>query len=163
MHNGHAVCFMGLRVNDSTVAKIILTASGTQTQGRQTMPDKYILIVDDDPDLVETIAMMLENKGYEVGKASDGVEGEEAIKKRQPDVLIPDVMMPRKDGYKLCEELKTNKWTQDIPVVLLTAVGDAVPSTTYSHADGLATQADEYIPKPVDPDNLVQTVEGFFL
>lgn len=125
------------------------------------MSKRYVLIVDDDPDLVETVSMMLEDKGYEVGKAYDGVEGEEAIKKRQPDVLILDVMMPRKDGYKLCEELKGNKWTQDIPVILLTAVGDAVTSTTYSHADGLSTQADEYIPKPVDPDNLVQVVEGF--
>jgi len=124
------------------------------------MSKKYILVVDDDPDLVETISMMLEGKGYEVGKAYDGIEGEESIKKRQPDVLILDVMMPRKDGYKLCDELKSNKWTQDIPIILLTAVGDAVTSTGYSHADGLSTQADEYIPKPVDAAYLVETVEG---
>ena len=73
------------------------------------MSAKYILIVDDDPDLVETVAMMLESKGFEVGKAYDGIEGEEAIKKRRPDVLILDVMMPRKNGYQLCKELKSNK------------------------------------------------------
>ena len=58
------------------------------------MSGKYVLIVDDDPDLVETVAMMLESKGFEVGKAYDGIEGEEAIKKRRPDVLVLDVMMP---------------------------------------------------------------------
>ncbi len=56
-------------------------------QGEVSWLKKYILIVDDDPDLVETVAMMLETKGYEVGKAYDGIEGEEAIKKRRPDVL----------------------------------------------------------------------------
>jgi DNA-binding response OmpR family regulator len=123
------------------------------------MSKKYVLIVDDDPDLVETVSMMLESKGYEVGKAYDGIEGEEAIKKRRPDVLILDVMMPRKNGYELCKELKSNKWTKDIPIVLLTAVGEAVPTTTYSHAEGMATEAEDYIPKPVDAKTLVEAVE----
>jgi len=123
------------------------------------MSGKYVLIVDDDPDLVETVAMMLESKGFEVGKAYDGIEGEEAIKKRRPDVLVLDVMMPRKHGYQLCQELKSNRWTSDIPIVLLTAVGDAVPTTTYSHAEGMATEADDYIPKPVDAATLVKAVQ----
>ena len=123
------------------------------------MADKYILIVDDDPDLVETVAMMLEAKGYEVGKAYDGLEGEEAIKKRRPDVVVLDVMMPRKNGYQLCKELKSNKWTQEIPVILLTAVGEAVPTTSYSHAEGMAVEAEDFIPKPVDAATLVEAVE----
>jgi len=123
------------------------------------MAKKYILIVDDDPDLVETVAMLLESKGYEVGKAYDGIEGEEAIKKRRPDVLVLDVMMPRKDGYKLCKEIKSNKWTQDIPVILLTAVGEAVSTTTYTHAEGMSTEAEDFIPKPVDAKTLVEAVE----
>jgi CheY-like chemotaxis protein len=118
------------------------------------MAKKYILVVDDDPDLVETVAMMLESKGCEVGKAYDGVEGEESIKQRRPDLVILDVMMPRKDGYILCAELKSDPKTRDIPVVLLTAVGEAVPSTRYSHADGMATEADDYIPKPIDTEGL---------
>jgi DNA-binding response OmpR family regulator len=123
------------------------------------MADKYILIVDDDPDLVETVAMMLEAKGYEAGKAYDGLEGEEAIKKRRPDVVILDVMMPRKNGYQLCKELKSNKWTQEIPVILLTAVGEAVPTTSYSHAEGMSVEAEDFIPKPVDAATLVEAVE----
>jgi len=126
------------------------------------MTKKYVLIVDDDPDLVETVCMMLEDKGYEVGKAYDGVEGKEAIKERRPDLLVLDVMMPRKDGYKLCAELKADKATRDIPIILLTAVGEAVPTTSYTHAQGMSTEAEEYIPKPVDSKTLVEAVESFF-
>jgi DNA-binding response OmpR family regulator len=120
---------------------------------------KYVLIVDDDPDMVETVGMMLESKGYEVGKAYDGIEGEQAIQKRRPDLLVLDVMMPRKNGYVLCAELKKNKKTRDIPVILLTAVGQAVPSTAYSHAEGMATDAEDYIAKPVDAKVLVESIE----
>jgi len=123
------------------------------------MSAKYVLIVDDDPDLVETVSMILESKGYEVGKAYDGIEGEEAIKQRRPDVLVLDVMMPRKNGYQLCKELKANPATKSIPVVLLTAVGEAVPTTTYSHAEGMSVEAEDFIPKPVDAATLVEAVE----
>jgi DNA-binding response OmpR family regulator len=122
------------------------------------MADKYVLVVDDDPDLVETVAMMLESRGLEVGRAYDGVEGEASIKERRPDLVILDVMMPRKDGYVLCAELKAKEETRDIPVVLLTAVGEAVPSTSYSHADGMSTEADDYIAKPIDTEGLWQVV-----
>ncbi|MDY6879894.1 MAG: response regulator [Desulfatiglans sp.] len=124
------------------------------------MAKKYVLVVDDDPDLVETVAMMLESKGFEVGRAYDGLEGEASIKERRPDLIILDVMMPRKDGYVLCAELKADEKTMDIPVVLLTAVGEAVPTTTYSHADGMSTEADDYIPKPIDTEGLMSVVRG---
>jgi DNA-binding response OmpR family regulator len=125
------------------------------------MTDKYILVVDDDPDLVETIALMLESKGCEVGKAYDGIEGEASVRERRPDLIILDIMMPRKDGYVLCSELKASDDTRDIPVILLTAVGEAVPSTRYSHADGMSTEADEYIPKPIDTEGLWSAVTTF--
>jgi DNA-binding response OmpR family regulator len=124
------------------------------------MPKPYILVVDDDPDLVETVAMMLESKGCEVGMAYDGIEGEESIKQRRPDLVILDIMMPRKDGYVLCAEMKGREDTRDIPVILLTAVGEAVPSTRYSHADGMGTEADDYIPKPIDTDSLWAAVKN---
>jgi DNA-binding response OmpR family regulator len=126
------------------------------------MEKKYVLIVDDDPDMVETVSMMLESKGYEVGKAYDGIEGEDAIRDRLPDLLVLDVMMPRKNGYVLCAELKKNKDTKDIPIILLTAVGEAVPGTSFSHADGMSTDADDYIPKPVNSEVLVETIERLF-
>ncbi len=124
------------------------------------MPNPYILVVDDDPDLVETVAMMLESKGCDVGRAYDGVEGEESIKERRPDLIILDVMMPRKDGYILCGELKSRDETREIPVVLLTAVGEAVPTTKYTHADGMSTEADDYIAKPIDTAGLWEVVSA---
>ena len=124
------------------------------------MSKPYILVVDDDPDLVETVAMMLESKGCEVGMAYDGIEGEESVKQRRPDLVILDIMMPRKDGYILCAEMKAQEETRNIPVILLTAVGEAVPSTRYSHADGMATEADDYIPKPIDTDSLWEAVKN---
>jgi DNA-binding response OmpR family regulator len=124
------------------------------------MSKPYILVVDDDPDLVETVAMMLESKGCEVGMAYDGIEGEESVKERRPDLVILDIMMPRKDGYVLCAEMKANPETQDIPVVLLTAVGEAVPTTKYTHADGMSTEADDYIPKPIDTEGLWDVVSN---
>ena len=124
------------------------------------MSKPYILVVDDDPDLVETVAMMLESKGCEVGMAYDGIEGEESIKERRPDLVILDIMMPRKDGYVLCAEMKADPDLQDIPVVLLTAVGEAVPTTRYTHADGMSTEADDYIPKPIDTEGLWDVVSN---
>jgi len=122
------------------------------------MAKNYILVVDDDPDLVETVAMMLESKGCEVGRAYDGVEAEDSVKERRPDLIILDVMMPRKDGYVLCAELKAKEDTKDIPIVLLTAVGEAVPTTTYTHRDGMSTEADDYVAKPIDTEGLWNVV-----
>lgn len=127
------------------------------------MIGKYVLVIDDDPDQVETISLMLESKGLTVGKAYDGIEGEESIKTKRPDLIILDVMMPRKDGYTLCAELKASEKTREIPVILLTAVSEHVSSTKYSHADGMNTEADEYLPKPVDTKDLFKAVTSFIM
>lgn len=123
------------------------------------MAKPYVLVVDDEPDLVETVATMLESKGVEVGRAYDGVEAGESIKARRPDLVLLDVMMPRKDGYQLCAELKKKAETRNITVILLTGVAEQVSTTRYSHADGMATEADDYIPKPIDTAGLWAIVE----
>jgi DNA-binding response OmpR family regulator len=120
--------------------------------------EKLILVVDDDPDLVESVSMKLENDGFRVVKAYDGVEAWDRIKEEKPEMLILDVMMPRKNGYDLCDEIKKSDEFKDITVLLLTAVADAVPSTTYTHMDGKTTLADDFIPKPIDMDKLMDIV-----
>jgi DNA-binding response OmpR family regulator len=120
--------------------------------------NKLILVVDDDPDLVESVSMRLENEGFQVAKAYDGVEAWDRIKDERPQMLILDVMMPRKNGYELCNEIKKDDKFKDITVLLLTAVAEAVPFTTYTHMDGKSTLADDYIPKPIDLDNLMEIV-----
>jgi len=129
-------------------------------KGDSIMSEKYILVVDDDLDQVETIAMMLESKGCEVGRAYDGIEGQESIQARRPDLILLDVMMPRKDGYALCSELKNNDQTKDIPIVLLTAVAENVSTSSYSHADGMNNEADDYIAKPVDTKSMWDMVSS---
>ena len=120
---------------------------------------KLILVVDDDTDLVEMVAMKLESRGFRVGKAYDGVEAMTRIREERPALVILDVMMPRKDGYTLCNELKTSEEYKGIVVVLLTAVTDAISSTNYTHMGGKTTLADDFVPKPIDMDKLVEIVE----
>ena len=124
------------------------------------MSDKqHVLVVDDDPDLVESITMKLESDNYRVSKAYDGIEAWDKIKEERPDLIILDVMMPRKNGYELCDEIKKDSQYKDITVVLLTAVGDAVSTTTYTHWDGKTTLAEDFIPKPIDLDKLMEIVK----
>jgi two-component system alkaline phosphatase synthesis response regulator PhoP len=129
-------------------------------KGGKAMTDKqHILVVDDDPDLVESITMKLESKNFRVTKAYDGVEAWERIKEDRPDLIILDVMMPRKDGYAVCDEIKKDDQYKDITVVLLTAVGDAVTTTKYTHFGGKTTLAEDFIPKPIDLDKLMDIVK----
>ena len=118
---------------------------------------KKILLVDDDPDFVEAVKAVLE-ADYEVSVAYDGDECMEKVEGIAPDLIVLDVMMPGKDGYQVCEELKDADATADIPVILLTAVASRVSTSKYTHRMGMATSADDYIPKPVQPDELLARV-----
>ena len=124
--------------------------------------NKLILVVDDDPDLVEAVSMKLESENYRVVKAYDGIEAWEKIKEEIPDLVLLDVMMPRKNGYDVCDEIKNDPQYKNITVLLLTAVADAVPDTSYTHMDGKTTLADDFIPKPIDLDKLMEIVKEQF-
>ena len=121
---------------------------------------KRILVVDDDPDLVEAISMILKSKHYEVIVAYGGVEGLEKTKTEKPDLIVLDVMMPDKDGYTVCKELKADPVLCEIPVLLLTAVVSHISTTRFSHQMGMETEADDYLDKPVEPVELVKRVEA---
>ena len=126
------------------------------------MTDKpLVLIVDDDPDFVDMLTLKAEAAGYRTKAAYDGVEAWDRIKEERPALVLLDVMMPRKNGYDVCREIKSDPEYNAIPVILLTAVGSAVPTTSYTHRDGMTTEADEYVPKPVDPDRLLELVKEF--
>ena len=118
-----------------------------------------VLVVDDDPDLVDAVSMKLESESFRVAKAYDGIEAWDRIKEERPALLILDVMMPNKDGYTLCDELKNDPDYKDIIVVLLTAVASAVELTRYTHQDGMSTLADDFITKPIDLDKLMGIVK----
>lgn len=118
-----------------------------------------ILIVDDDPDLVEAVTMILESKDYDVIAAYGGIEGLEKAKTEEPDLIVLDVMMPDKDGYAVCKELKADPQYGKIPILLLTAVVSKISTTRYTQQMGLETEADDYIDKPVEPAELVKRIE----
>jgi DNA-binding response OmpR family regulator len=120
-----------------------------------------VLVVDDDPDLVEAVSMKLESENFRVAKAFNGNQAWEQIKKERPALAVLDVMMPEKDGYQVCDEIKQDNEYKDLTVILLTAVGSEVPSSKYTHRQGRTMLADEYIPKPVDLDELVTLVKEY--
>jgi two-component system alkaline phosphatase synthesis response regulator PhoP len=119
-----------------------------------------ILLVDDDPDFCEATKTILESKSFEVTVAYDGVEGWEKVKADKPDLIVLDVMMPKKDGYEMCKELKADSQYAGIPVLLLTAVAEKVSTTRYTTLMGMETEADDYIDKPVEPGELVKRIEA---
>jgi two-component system alkaline phosphatase synthesis response regulator PhoP len=123
------------------------------------MEKKRILVVDDDPDLVETVSMMLEARGFLPIPAYGGIEGLEKAGKERPDLIVLDVMMPDKDGYAVCSELKKDPVLNEIPVILLTAIGDHITSTNYTLRGGMETFADDFFQKPVDIQALVNRIE----
>ena len=121
---------------------------------------KKILVVDDDPDLVDATSMILKSKKYDVIVAYDGVEGLEKARNEKPDLIVLDVMMPQKDGYTLCKELKADPDLSGIPVLLLTAVVANIPTTRFTQQMGMETEADDFIDKPVEPKMLVERIEA---
>jgi len=120
---------------------------------------KRVLIVEDEPDYASIVQGYLEKEGYDVDIAYNGVEGLEKVAANPPDAVLLDVMMPEKDGYKMCRELKRDQRYACIPVILLTAVADHVTTTRYSHYDGMSTEADDYIEKPASSERIIQSLK----
>lgn len=120
---------------------------------------KKILVVDDEPDFSGIVKSYLEKEGFAVEQAFDGAEGIAKVKANPPDAIVLDVMMPEKDGYTVCAELKADEKYAEIPIVLLTAVASYVSSTKYSHYDGMSTEADDYLPKPASAAQITESVK----
>ncbi|MDR3631128.1 MAG: response regulator [Desulfocapsaceae bacterium] len=122
---------------------------------------KKILLIDDDPDFVEAVKVIVENGGYEVKVAYDGEEGLEAVAAEKPNLIVLDVMMPVMNGHECCAKLKADPATAKIPVILLTAVADRVTTSTYTHRDMLESEAEDYMPKPVEPQELLKLIKNW--
>jgi DNA-binding response OmpR family regulator len=120
---------------------------------------KKILLVDDDPDFVEGARMVLEKSDFGVVTASSGKECLERIKEERPDLIILDIMMPKKSGFEVCKELKSNIEYNGIPVVMLTALKQKLSQTSYSIAEGLELEAEDYLEKPIEPKELVSRIK----
>ena len=111
-----------------------------------------LLVVDDDPHLRELVRHFLQNEGFTVHEAADGVDALAKLESIKADLIILDVMMPNMDGWQLCRELRENS---DIPVLMLTAKGE-----TAQKVKGFRLGADDYLVKPFEPAELVARVKA---
>jgi two-component system alkaline phosphatase synthesis response regulator PhoP len=118
------------------------------------LPGK-ILIVDDEPDIVEFISYNLKSKGYLIGTAKDGVEAIRKAKEFRPDLILLDIMMPNKDGKETLKELRRMPEFEHTAVIYLTALSDE-----RSEIEGLKTGADDYISKPIKPELLATRISA---
>tara|TARA_R110000868_G_scaffold140690_2_gene356631 strand:+ start:23844 stop:24530 length:687 start_codon:yes stop_codon:yes gene_type:complete len=117
--------------------------------------DIKILLVDDEPDILEIVAYNLSAEGYEVFTAKNGAEGVAKAKKKKPHLIILDVMMPEMDGIEACEIIRRTEGLEDTLITFLTARGE-----DYSQMAGFDAGADDYITKPIKPKVLVSKVKA---
>jgi len=135
---------------------------------------KKILIVDDEPDIITFLSALLEENGYESVSAKDGTEGLELLRKEKPDLVLLDLMMPKKSGITMFQELRKDPELSDIPVIVVTGVSEVTgvdfrnfmfkqpmrDEKKFVETTGLSkyTVPDGYIEKPIDPDELIKVV-----
>ena len=114
-----------------------------------------IVVVEDDPDLLEILKESLTREGYQVKTANNGIDGLKLIKDTAPDLVCLDVMMPGMDGIEVCRELRADKSLRGLPIMMLTAKGDESDVVL-----GLGVGADDYITKPARPKELIARVRA---
>ncbi len=117
--------------------------------------DIRILLVDDEPDILEILKYNLSSEGYQVSTAKNGVEGVAKAKKKKPHLIILDVMMPEMDGSEACEKIRNTEGLEDTLITFLTARGE-----DYSQVAGFDAGADDYITKPVKPKVLISKIKA---
>jgi DNA-binding response OmpR family regulator len=115
-----------------------------------------VLVVDDEPNIVLSLEFLLKQVGYDVRVARDGEQALESIAEAKPGLVLLDVMMPKRDGYDVCQTIRANPDWADIRIIMLTAKGREV-----ERQKGLALGADEYITKPFSTRDVVEKVRTF--
>src|SRR6476619_2051607 len=118
---------------------------------------RKILVADDENDILEIVSFNLQEEGYEVFTAKNGDEAIDSAKKNKPDLVILDVMMPRKNGFEVCNILRLQPAFKDTLIVFLTALND-----DNTEIKGLESGADDYITKPISPKVLISRVNALF-
>lgn len=112
-----------------------------------------ILVADDEPNIVISLEFLMKQAGFQVRAVEDGEAALEAIAEDPPDVVLLDVMMPRKDGYEVCQTVRANPAWNNVKIIMLTAKGRDV-----ERQKGMALGADDYITKPFATRDLVEKV-----
>ncbi len=118
---------------------------------------RKVLIADDEPDIIEILKYNLEKEGYSVISAKDGDEALEKARLTQPELIVLDMMMPKKNGMEVCEILRAQVAYKDTLIMFLTALSDEA-----TQLKGFSTGADDYVTKPVSPNVFVSKVNALF-
>ena len=124
------------------------------------MAGKKVLVVDDDPDILDVVTMILESQDYEVVVAHDGMECFDKLGAERPDLMILDLLMPRMDGFAVYKELQDPKWSeyQDMPILILTSVREEASRRRYELETSQELGVDDYLEKPLSPQILLGSV-----
>jgi len=117
--------------------------------------NRKILVVDDEPNILISLEFLMRRAGFEVRSAGDGEAALEAIGEDPPDLVLLDVMMPKKDGYEVCEAVRANPAWAEVRIIMLTARGREI-----EREKGLALGADDYVTKPFATRELVDKVNA---
>lgn len=128
---------------------------GTRPKGARTMPAKKILLVDDSETILQMEQMLLQNEPYELVVAKDGVEGVAKALEFHPDLILMDVVMPRMDGFEAVRQLRDNRKTCAVPIVMVTTQSEA-DSMEVGYVNGCS----DYIVKPIDGLELITKVKN---
>ena len=115
---------------------------------------KTVLVVEDEPNIILSLEFLIKEAGYNVRVALDGEEALKAVAEEVPDVLLLDIMIPKRDGYDVCQTLRANPAFKDLHIIMLTAKG-----LEAEKEKGLAMGADEYITKPFSTRELAQKLK----
>jgi two-component system alkaline phosphatase synthesis response regulator PhoP len=118
----------------------------------------YIIVADDDPDILEAITTILESQPYQIATAIDGTRCLELVRKRKPDLLILDLLMPRMDGFAVLRALRSEPTYAGLPIMILTTVVEDASRRRYELETGQDMVVEAYLQKPVAPDELLRLV-----
>ena len=116
---------------------------------------KSILCIEDEPEMIDLIRLILGRRGFEVKGANGGVEGLKKIRAETPDLILLDLMMPDMDGWEVYQQIKANEKTKNIPVIVVTAKAQSIDKVLGLHI----AKVDDYIAKPFNPHELLASVE----
>lgn len=122
-------------------------------------PQPYILIVDDDPDILEGITTILETRPYRLATAPDGMQCMKMIREEVPDLLILDLLMPRMDGWGVIRTMRSEPRFTGVPIMILTTVIEDASRRRYELETGITMEVQDYVRKPARPADLIQRVE----
>jgi DNA-binding response OmpR family regulator len=119
-----------------------------------------VIVVDDDPDILDALTTILSTQLYAIETARDGVECLDKVRQQTPDLIVLDLLMPKKDGFAVVRELRENPRFAGIPVLILTSVREDASRRRYELETGLAMDVQDYVEKPVSPQDLLDRVKN---